>query len=431
MAILSALSIARSGLVATGDALGVTSNNIANVNTTGFKGSRAEFSDLLASQTGGATSGLGVRIGGASTNFSQGSIENTGRSTDMAIQGNGFFVIQNGDGRLYTRAGNFRIDADSLLTSDEGLQVMGQALDATGAPTGNLVPITFGTAATDTEATSTITLKNNLDAEAPIIAGGFVATDFDTANASSNFATTVKVFDSLGARHDVILYFTRTGAGAWDVNAAVDGGEIASGTPGTLSLLGTVSLTFDTTGALLTPPPTPPTTIGPINFDGAEPQTIALDFGPDVSAAVGDGLGREGIVQLASASNVAGAPDGFGAGALAGISVNQEGIITGIFDNGQSRELYQLALANFQAPDRLVQIGGGLYRESVDSGVAAVSSPGSGGIGNIVGQAIERSNVDLAQEFVDLISLQRSFQANARVITTSDGLLSDLISIVR
>jgi flagellar hook protein FlgE len=428
MAILSALSIARSGLVATGDALGVTSNNIANVNTTGFKGSRAEFSDLLASQTGGATNGLGVRIGGASTSFAQGSIENTGRATDMAIEGNGFFVVQNGEGLLYTRAGNFRIDGNSLLTSDEGLQVMGQELDAAGNPTGDVEAITFSDAATEAEATELVTLRNNLDAQAPIITGGFDGSTFESANASSNFATTIKVFDSLGASHDLKLYFTKTAAGAWDVNAAIDAGETTGGTPGDISLLGSASLAFDTTGALTSPAPDA-TTIS-VTFDGAEPQDIVLNFGSN-STTVGDGEGRDGIVQLASASNVAGASDGFGAGALAGISVNSAGIITGVFDNGQSRELYQLSLANFQAPDRLVQIGGGLYRESVDSGVPAVSAPGTGGLGRIVGQAIERSNVDLAQEFVDLISLQRSFQANARVITTSDGLLSDLISIVR
>jgi flagellar hook protein FlgE len=429
MAILSALSIARSGLVATGDALGVTSNNIANVNTTGFKGSRAEFSDLLASQTGGATSGLGVRISGASTNFSQGSIENTGRTTDMAIEGNGFFVVGNEEGtRLYTRAGNFRIDKDSLLTSDESLQVQGQLLDDAGAPTGGLVPITFATAATEAEATDTVVLKNNLDAQASIITGGFDGTDFESANATSNFATTVKVFDSHGARHDMTLYFTKTGAGAWDVNVAVDDGEIAGGTPGNINVLGTATLAFDTTGALTSP--APDGTVINVTFDGAEASAITLNFGSN-SAAVGDGLGRDGIVQLASASNVAGSPDGFAAGALSGISVNSAGIVTGVFDNGQSRPLYQLALASFQAPDRLVGIGGGLYRESVDSGVPSVGTPGEAGLGNIVGQAIERSNVDLAQEFVDLISLQRSFQANARVITTSDGLLSDLIGIVR
>jgi flagellar hook protein FlgE len=427
MAILSALSIARSGLVATGDAIGVTSNNIANVNTTGFKGSRAEFSDLLTAQTGGATSGLGVRISGASPSFAQGSIENTGRATDMAIEGNGFYVVRDGSGQLFTRAGNFRIDALGVLTTDEGLPVQGFQLDATGAPTGNVEDISFATAATEAEPTTTIALKNNLDAESAIIAGGFDGTDFDTANASANFATTVKVFDSLGARHDVTLYFTKTGAGAWDVNVAVDAGE-TGGTAGDINVLGTATLAFDTTGALTSPAPDA-TTIN-VTFDGAEAQDIVFNFGSN-SAALGDGLGRDGIVQLASASNVAGTPNGFGAGALAGIAVNEAGIVTGIFDNGQSRDLYQIALAGFQAPDRLVAIGGGLYRESVDSGVAAIGTPESGGLGRIVGNAIERSNVDLAQEFVDLISLQRSFQANARVITTSDGLLTDLIGIVR
>jgi flagellar hook protein FlgE len=425
MAILSALSIARSGLIATGDALGVTSNNIANVNTTGFKGSRAEFSDLLTAQTGGASTGLGVRISGASTSFAQGSIENTGRATDIAIEGNGFFIVRDGSGQLFTRAGNFRVDANGVLTTDEGLPVQGFELDDDLNTIGGLTDISFANASTEAEATTQVRLKNNLDAEAPVITGGFDSTDFDTANATSNFSTTVKAYDSLGGRHDLVLFFTKTGAGAWDVNVGVDAGE-TGGTAGELSILGTASLTFDTTGALTAPDPTDIN----VTFDGAEAQTISLDFGTP-SAALGDGLGRNGIVQLASASNVAGTPDGFAAGALAGLSVNEEGVVTGVFDNGQSRALYQLGLAGFQAPDGLVAIGGGLYRESVGSGVPAPGTPEAGGLGRIVGNAIERSNVDLAQEFVDLISLQRSFQANARVITTSDGLLTDLISIVR
>lgn len=427
MAILSALSIARSGVVAAGDALSVTSNNIANVNTTGFKGSRAEFSDLLTAQTGGATTGLGVRISGASPSFLQGSIENTGRATDMAIEGRGFFVVADGNGQLFTRAGNFRIDAGGILTTKEGLPVLGFGLDDNGAPIGGLGEISFANASTQAEMTSQLRLTNNLDASATVITGGFDGTDFNTANATSNFSTTVKVFDSLGGRHNLIAYFTKTGAGAWDVNFAVDAGE-TGGTPGDINIVGTTSLTFDTTGALTGP--TPPVTIGPIAFVGAEAQSIDVNFGTP-SVALNDGLGRDGIVQLASASNVAGTPNGYAAGALAGLSVSEKGVVTGIFDNGQSRALYQLAIAGFQAPDGLVAVGGGLYRESVDSGVAAIGTPEAGGLGRIVGNAIERSNVDLAQEFVDLISLQRSFQANARVITTSDGLLTDLIGIVR
>ena len=432
MAIFGALGTARSGLVATGAALSVIGNNIANVNTVGFKGSRTEFADLLSAQGGGGSAGkigLGTRIGNISASFTQGNIESTGRPTDLAIEGNGFFVIGTGDGNVFTRAGNFSLDNTGKLVTFQGLPVQGFALNDAGVAVGAPTNITVTGASSPPLATSAVQLKSNLRADAEIIAGGYDPTTFDTAYASSNFTTSIKVFDSLGAQHTLNLFFTRTADNAWDYNVGIDAGE-TGGTPGDLQILGTGQLTFNTDGSLAADPTTPQVSV---TFSGAAAQTIDLDFGtPNPDPITNPGEGIDGITQFAGPSAVGfQSQNGFGAGQLLSLEFSEEGIVTGVFDNGQTRPLFQLALANFVAPDGLTPLGNGLFRESVDSGSPAIGTPQSGGLGTIVAGAVELSNVAIAQEFIDLISTQRSFQANARVITSSDTLLNDLINIVR
>ena len=425
MAILGALSIARSGLIATGEALSVTGNNIANVNTIAFKGSRSEFSDLLAG-VGTRSVGLGTRLAGVSASFTQGGVETTGRATDIAIQGNGFFVVRDGTSQVYTRKGNFTLNPDGSLATQDGLPLQGYALDASGNIVGPLTDVSFNGATSQPSPTTTVDVKNNLDATATVIPGGFVGTTWETAYASSNTSTTVKVFDSLGVSHDMTLFFTKTGPGAWTVNVMAEGAEVSGGTAGVPFPVGNAALTFNPDGSLSAPPPTALA----VTFNGASASNINFNFGtPNTTPTAGEGL--DGLTQFGSASSVAADGDGYGAGQLQAISVGADGTITGVFDNGESRDLYRLGLADFAAPDGLIELGNGLYRDSTSSGPATVGTPGSSGMGTVVGSAIERSNVDLAQEFVDLISLQRSFQANSRVITTADGLLNDLINIVR
>ncbi|MBM4244992.1 MAG: flagellar hook protein FlgE [Deltaproteobacteria bacterium] len=426
MAILGALSIARSGLIATGNALSVTGNNIANVNTIAFKGSRSEFADLLAG-VGTGSIGLGTRLAAVSASFSQGGVESTGRATDIAIQGNGFFVVRDGTSQLYTRKGNFTLNPDGSLATQTGLPLQGYALDANGSIVGPLTDVSFDGATSQPSPTSTVDVKNNLDATATVPATTpFDGATWESAYASSNTSTTVKVFDSLGVSHDLTIFFSKTADNEWDVNVLVDGADVG-GTAGTPSLVGTAALVFNPDGSLNAPVPTDLTAIP---FAGADPQTITFNFGtPNTTPTAGEGL--DGLTQFGSASSVSADGDGYGAGQLQALSVGTDGTITGVFDNGESRDLYRLGLADFTAPDGLIELGDGLYRDSTASGAATVGTPGSSGMGTVVGAAIERSNVDLAQEFVDLISLQRSFQANSRVITTADGLLNDLINIVR
>lgn len=430
MAIFGALSTARSGLIATGASLSVIGNNIANVSTVGFKGSRTEFADLLSAQGGGGDAGkigLGVRIGRIDAAFTQGNIESTAGPTDLAIEGNGFFVVANGAANLYTRAGNFRLDANGRLTTFQGLAVQGFALNSNNQPVAPPTDIQVTGASSQPRPTSLVTLKANLQADAPIIAGGFDPTTFNSAFASSNFSTSQNIFDSLGARHTLNFFFTKTGANTWNYAAGVDAGE-TGGTAGDLSIVGGGTLTFNPDGSLLGPA-TPDT--ANVTFTGAAAQTITLNVGTaNTTPTAGQGI--DGITQFAGASAVSfQSQDGFGAGQLLNLEFSESGVVTGVFDNGQSRPLFQLALANFTAPDALTPLGNGLFRESPDSGSPAIGTPQSGGLGNIVAGALEQSNVSIAQEFIDLISTQRSFQANARVITTSDQLLSDLINIVR
>lgn len=426
MAILGALSIARSGLIATGNALSVTGNNIANVNTIAFKGSRSEFADLLAG-VGTGSIGLGTRLAAVTASFSQGGVESTGRATDIAIQGNGFFVVRDGTAQLYTRKGNFTLSPDGALSTESGLPLQGYALDANGNIVGPLTDVSFDGATSQPSPTTGVDVKNNLDATATVPANPFDATTWESAYATSNTSTTVKVFDSLGVSHDVTLFFAKTADNAWTVSAFADGSEVAGGTAGVPSPVGgATAITFNPDGSLLTPDPTD----FAVTFNGAAAQTITFNFGtPNTTPTAGEGL--DGLTQFGSASSVSADGDGYGAGQLQALSVGADGTITGVFDNGESRDLYRLGLADFTAPDGLIELGDGLYRDSSASGAATIGTPGSSGMGTVVGAAIERSNVDLAQEFVDLISLQRSFQANSRVITTADGLLNDLISIVR
>jgi flagellar hook protein FlgE len=434
MAIFGALSTARSGLIATGASLSVIGNNIANVNTVGFKGSRTEFADLLSAQGGGGDAGkigLGVRIGRISATFTQANIESTAGPTDLAIEGNGFFVIGAGAGNLYTRAGNFRLDSVGKLVTFQGLAVQGFGLNNSDAPVGAPQDIQVTGASSQPRGTSLLAMQANLQADAPLVNGGvFDPTTFDTAFASSNFTTSMNVFDSLGARHTLNFFFTKTAANEWSYGVGVDAGE-TGGTAGDLSIVSNGTLSFNTDGSLSAQSPDPG--VASVAFNGATPADITLGFGtPNPDPVANPGQGIDGLTQFAGPSAVSfQSQDGFGAGQLLNLQFSESGVVTGIFDNGQSRPLFQLALASFTAPDALTPLGNGMYRESVDSGSPAIGTPESGGLGNIVAGALEQSNVSIAQEFIDLISTQRSFQANARVITSSDALLNDLINIVR
>jgi flagellar hook protein FlgE len=421
MALFGALSTSRSGLINNGAALSVIGNNIANVGTTGFKGSRTEFADLISADAGGQIGkiGLGSRIGEVRTLFTQGAIESTGRSLDLAIQGQGFFTLREGLGQVYTRAGNFQLDANGVVQNLEGDPLQGIPLNADGSPAGSLSDVTVAGLQSQAKGTVNATLRGNLQADAPVKT--FDGTSFQTAIDTSDYFTSVRTFDSLGKAHDMSLFFTRTGTNTWAVNIGVDAGD-TGGTAGALQLVNTGgSLTFNPDGTINAIAGNTAT----VSFTGATAnQQITFDLGTVGKA--------DGLAQFSGASGINFvAQDGYGAGGLTSVSVDQNGILSATFDNGQTRPLFQLSIARFPNPEGLESAGNQIFRATIASGPAAIATAGTQGNGTIVSSSLEQSNVQIAQEFIDLISTQRAFQANTRVITASDTLLGDLINIVR
>jgi flagellar hook protein FlgE len=427
MALFGALSTGRSGLTNNGAALSVIGNNIANVATVGFKGSRTEFADLISAEAGGEIGkiGLGARIGAVRTLFTQGAIEATGRSLDLGIEGAGFFVLGDNAGKLFTRAGNFVLQPDFTITNLIGKPLQGTPLNQDGTIAGGVQDVTLGNLNAQAKATENASLQGNLKADSPVIATAFdtATPSFSNAYAASNYPYSIPVFDSQGGAHQVSLFFKKTGDNTWDVHMGVDAGE-TGGTPGDLQLIngagGTV--TFNPDGTLASTSGL----VGNVTFSGANAQTITLNLGtpnttpPDGMTQYAGDFGINAVTQ-----------DGFGAGGLAKLDVDSKGILTATFDNGQTRPLYQLAIAHFNAPEGLAPAGNQMYRETIASGAHAIGFAGAQGNGTIVSSALEQSNVQIAQEFIELISTQRAFQANTRVITASDQLLGDLINIIR
>jgi flagellar hook protein FlgE len=420
MALFGALSTGRSGLIVNGAALSVIGNNIANVGTTAFKGSRTEFSDLVAADGGGQIGniGLGARVGTIRTLFDQGAIEATGRSLDLAIQGQGFFVLREGQGDVYTRAGNFQMNPDGTISNLNGDILQGFPVDATGQIVGGETDINVAGVNSQAKATANTTLKGNLEADAAL-KGTFDGTDFTTAYATSNYQSTLQVYDSLGAQHQVTLFFTKSSTpGDWTVNVGMDDGDLAGGTPGQLDIIGTDTISFDTNGNVDTSTNSGVITTNSTTFNGAAAQQISIDL--------------TGFTQFSGPSGVTSVvQDGFGAGQLASIDVDAKGILSATFDNGQTRPLFQIEMAHFNAPEGLAPAGSGIFRESIESGRPSKGTAQSNGNGSIVSSALEQSNVQIASEFINLISTQRAFEASAKVITASDQLLQDLINTVR
>ena len=405
-----------SGLNVNSQALTVIGDNIANVNTTAYKSNRSSFANILSQSLAGADNteiGRGVEFWGTTPMWSQGSIENTANPTDMAINGAGFFMLRDSaNSQFYTRAGDFSFDRDGYLINPDGLFVQGYEVTAVqpdGTLTlGNITDINVpGQSTTPPQATSEFTVDINLDAG---------AADLDT------YATTVIVYESLGNAIPVTLTFEKQAANSWDVSVSVPAGTY--GPAGGISI-DVPNYTFDgATGALTNNTDPVISLTGLIN--GASDLTLVWDLVDSAGATHGD------LTQYAAPSiTTFQTQDGFAAGVLRGVSVDEAGVVTGSYSNGQLAPLYQVVLADFPNYYGLNKMGNNLYAESRDSGQPMAGIPQSGRLGSISSNAIEMSNVDLAQEFVKMITTQRAFQANSRVITTSDEILAELINIKR
>jgi flagellar hook protein FlgE len=420
MAIGGGLSAGRSGLINSSAALGVIGNNIANVSTVGFKSSRTEFADLISAEAGGEIGkiGLGSRVGAVRTLFAQGPVESTGRSLDVALDGIGFFVLRDGEGKLFTRAGNMQLTATGTMTNTAGLPVQGYPVTPEGVINGGAGDINVAGAASQAQPTTAATFKGNLKADVPVVSapGAAGTMSFQQHFDAASYSTSVDVYDSLGQKHEMSMFYYHTGPNTWEAVVGVPEAEYDGGISSTSDFteIRRTTLTFGGDGAVISGSPVSATA----DFVGADPQSIAIDLND--------------MTQFASPSGVSFVlQNGFGSGGLTNLGIDESGIVSGTFDNGQSRPLFQLAVAHFAAPEGLSPAGNQLYRETVRSGPPAVATAQSQGNGSVVGSALEQSNVQIAQEFIELITQQRAFQANARVITASDQLLTDLINIIR
>jgi flagellar hook protein FlgE len=429
MSILRTLNTGATGLTANGEALGVVADNIANANTIGFKRSRADFQDMIASAGKNelTQTGAGSRVGKVETMWKQGALLSTDASTDLALSGEGFFVVKGTasgvDGNFYTRAGQFHLDKDGFVTNVEGLKLQGYQADSRGNILGTVGDLRVGPTALPATKTAGVNLGVNLDVRASIPSGAF---DINNLGTTTNTTTSLSVYDSLGAAHQVTTYFNKTSANTWEWHALAAGNEMAAGTPGVPFEGASGTLQFNSDGALQIE-----TTVSSTwDFKGATPgQAITFDFGTSLDEG---GTGLDGTTNFANAFTTnAATQDGFAAGSVTGINVSPTGNITGVFTNGQRRTLGQVAVANFKSTDGLIRTGQGLYAQTEESGEALLGGASTGGRGAVVSGSLEQSNVDIGQEFVDLISFQRGFQANSKIIQTADEMYGELVNMKR
>lgn len=436
---LRSLNAAVSGLRNQQTRMDVIGNNVANVNTTAFKAGRVTFKEGFAQLMESASRpldgvggtnpeqvGLGSQIGSIDTLFTQGNLETTGNVTDLAIQGNSFFVIKKGAESFYTRAGNFQVDANGTLVNSDGYAVQGR-----GAVNGKLtdsvgdivIPVNQNTPAS---ATTKVSLAGNLDASAGVFDKGTASTldPLDPAqralpqNKDSYKDMSITVYDSLGTKHELKLVMWKTDVDKWDWKVDPAGLDISNA--GVTEVGGTHPITFAGDGSIDTSN----------SFAAPEIKFTPNSGAADVDIKIDLGTGFNGLSQFAGSSTaVARDQDGYTNGTLQGFSIDSTGTIVGSFTNGITQPLGQVQLADFNNPEGLVRAGSNSYSVTANSGAAVLGFAGEGSVSSISSGTLEMSNVDLAQEFTNMIVAQRGFQANGRVITTSDQLLQELVNL--
>ncbi|MBP8831290.1 MAG: flagellar hook protein FlgE [Acidovorax sp.] len=415
-----------SGLNASSKNLDVIGHNIANANTTGFKSSRAEFADLVASSMGaggGANYGIGVEVAAVAQQFSQGNVTVTGNNLDVAINGNGFFKVQQADGSAaYTRAGNFKLDKTGDLVTNGGAQVMGFRVDpATGLSTSEAQPLSFPTGAPiQAKQTESIKATLNLDARAKDSAGDATATPPVPATPRSTYGTSINVYDTQGVATPVNLYFMKTAnPNEWAVYNQLD--DPTAVPPVTAISLGTIA--FDENGKIDPATATLTLTVSPTanpNAGTAAPAVANFPVDIDMSGATQFGS-KFAVADLSQ--------DGYASGDLTSINISNDGMVMASYSNGVTRAEAQVALANFRNPQGLLAVGGNNWVESNDSGPAVMGKPGDGNFGSLRAGALEDSNVDLTAELVNMMTAQRAYQANAQTIKTQDQVMSTLVNL--
>ena len=421
MSITSSFYTGLSGLDTHATAMQVIGDNISNVHTTGFKSSSTLFEDVLgASLTGvrgSSQTGAGAQVSAVDANFTQGSLETTDVGTDVAINGQGFFAVSDPmtDEKFYTRAGHFVVNNQGYLVNSQGFQVQGYLYESQGLTLiENLADIHIDqNSMIPPKVTGEIDMVLNLDASLATMVW-----DPDDPFSTSHFSTTTNIYDSLGQSHQIQVYFTKTADQTWAWNALIDGADVALGTPGELQEYGTGEIVFDDEGQLTTDMDPPPDFYtGAIVFtNGLTPPETTIDFTGTSQ------YGSASVIQVLT-------QDGYAAGTVSGVSIDEEGNMVANYTNGTRKKIARLALADFPCLNGLARKGASLYQATTNSGDALYNKPGVGGLGTLSSSMLEESNVDLAGEFIKMIVIQRGYQANTKVITTTDEMLAQLINI--
>ena len=435
MSIYTALRAGVSGLTANSSALAVISDNIANVNTVGYKRSGVDFSALVNAQNSNTTYNAGGVLPLTRQQISlQGSLEQSRSATDLAISGDGFFIVSpnnqqlsNGGSVLFTRAGSFTIDADGYMVNAQGLFLQGWPVASDGSVTTSPTSLSAIEAVNISgvgglaEPTSNVGINANLNSDQAAHTTAYTAGDMATGTVTPHFESSLEVFDSLGAPRTIAFGFLKTGPNTWQVESyarpntnitggALNGGLLASGTL-TFNTDGTVASSTGTIGSTFSIPWATST--------GASAQSVDLDL-------------ETGMTQFAKSFGVTSVTaDGVPPGDLVGLVLEGDGMLTAQFSNGRARALYQIPLATFLNPNGLAADQGGAFRTTLESGLYNINSSNAGGAGRIVSGALEASNVDLAAEFTNLITTQRAYSAASRIITTADEMLEELLMIKR
>ena len=422
-----------SGILAASSNLGIIGNNIANGSTVGFKSSTGEFKDIYSQSLSGSSIGQGVALTSIKQDFSQGNVTFTNNSLDLAINGEGFFALDDGGVQNYSRAGAFRLDQDGFIVNAAGLKLQGFPTDIDGTVTGEAGPLTLGNGLVPPNGTTVATLEANVDARAlppqawnPDGAGGGLNAFGDPQvlpnTAQYNSATTLTIYDGLGNPHSLSLYLIKTDANnTWEAKVAIDGVEIDPVDAAGANVVANIPFQADGTIADVNKP----LTINiagwqPLNATGLENGAALQNFSIDVSSFSQYGAPfAVGAIQQ----------DGYSTGQLRGLDIDDSGVLFTRYSNGQSRQQGLVAVANFSNPNGLVPIGDTAFAESFSSGTPILTAPGLSGTGTLQSGALESSNVEITAQLVAMMVAQRNFQSNAQMIQTQDAVTQTIINL--
>lgn len=424
--ILRSFNIGVSGLNSTGKGMGVIGDNIANAGTNGFKASRAEFQDVLATSLkgidGGDQFGAGVKLAHIKSMMTQGDVARTDSITDLAINGDGFFRVKAPFGPGFSRDGSLHFDKNGQLVNSDGYDVLGFSSNEKGEITNKLQPIKLGSTTIPARGSEEVNIMMNLDSRADI-----KQFNIEDPEGTANFTNSLTVYDNIGTARLITVAYNKVGNNQWEYRALVDGKDAEGGVIGKMVEMAKGTISFNDKGVLQEEKESS----NSFNFNkGAAPgQKIVFNFGESIKEG-GDGI--DAITQYGSDSTVSRhSQDGHSAATLSSLSFNDDGILSAVYDNGESKDIAQIALAKFENNEGLFKVGKNLFKESRSSGQAAMGKPGEAGRGEVLSKSLELSNVDIANEFVNLMTASRNFQANAKTISTADEMLQEVLNLKR